>query len=84
MPGPLRPSDPRHTATSIWLLYLAQDQVWEAKGRLTLTTKLLQDSLYKDESEAYDKDRAPVDYPVRTELAHALLNLAYAQLALKQ
>ena len=25
-----------------------------------------------------------VDYPTRLELAHALLNLAYAQLALKQ
>ena len=37
-----------------------------------------------DAHKAYSNDGAPVDYPVRLELTHALLNLVYAQLALKQ
>ena len=31
-----------------------------------------------------EADGAPVDYPIRLELAHAFLNLAYTQLPLKQ
>ena len=69
---------------SIGSLHLAQDQVWEAKGGLALAAELLRGGLYDDANEAYGKDGARVDYPVRLELAHALLNLAYTQLALKQ
>ena len=40
--------------------------------------------MYDDAHKAYGEDGALVDYPVQLELAHALLNLTYAQLALKQ
>ena len=71
-----------HDNISLWSsirsLHLAQDQVWEAKGGLALAVELLRGGLYDNVNEAYGKDGARVDYPVRLELAHALLNLAYA------
>ena len=54
------------------------------RGGLALAAELLRDGLHDNAHKAYGEDGAPVDYPVRLELAHALLNLAYTQLALKQ
>ena len=84
IPWPLRPSDLRRTATSIGSLHLGQDQVCEAKGALALATELLQDNLHNTTHKVYTKDGPPVDYSVRLELPHALLNLTYVQLTLKQ
>jgi hypothetical protein len=73
---------------SLWmfigLLNLAQDQGWEAKGGLALTAELLRDDLHDNAHKTYGTDGARVDYLVRLELAHALLNLTHAQMALKQ
>ena len=49
-----------------------------------MAAELLRDGLHGDAHKVYGEDGALVNYPVRLEMAHALLNLAYAQLALKQ
>ena len=73
----MHPSNPRCTTTSIGSLHLAQDQIWEARGRVALAAELLRDNLHTDTCEMYSKDGAPVDYPVLLELPHVLLNLVY-------
>ena len=34
--------------------------------------------------QVYGKERAPMDYPVKLELVHVFLTLAYTQLVMKQ
>ena len=40
-----------------------------------MAVELLRDDLHDYACELYGKEGAPVDYPVRLKLAHALLNL---------
>ena len=44
--------------------------------------ELLRDNLHNNTRKAYNKEGVLVNYPVRLELMHVLLNLKYAQLAL--
>ena len=74
--------------SAIGSLHLAQNQVWKAKGELELAVGLLRlrDGIDGDSDsfEAYGENGEIVEFPVKLELANALLNLAYAQLGLKQ
>jgi len=71
---------------SIGSLQLDYNRVWEARGELEMAVQLLRNDLHRNggASVAYNEDGDDVEFPVRLELAAALLNLAYAQLALKQ
>jgi len=72
--------------SAIGSLKLSVNKLWEAKDELESAVRLLSDSVDEDADsfEAYDENGEIIEYPVRLELANALLNLSYALLGLKQ
>ncbi|KAL7550404.1 hypothetical protein ACHAWF_013647 [Thalassiosira exigua] len=69
--------------SAIGSLQLAMNDLWAATGELQVAVALLRDG-DRDYFEAYGDDGSVQNYPVKLELANALLNLAYAQLGLKK
>jgi len=72
--------------TAIGSLKLAKNRIWEARGELETAVRLLREGIGegRDSFEADVEGGEIIEYSVRLELANALLNLAYAQVALKQ
>jgi len=68
-------------------LHLALNQIREARNELVLAVELLRGVTTTAEGDEYEfvgQNGQTILYPIEIDLADALMNLAYAQLALKQ
>ncbi|KAL7461310.1 hypothetical protein ACHAXS_001732 [Conticribra weissflogii] len=68
-------------------IYLALNQIREARNELVLAVGLLRGAATTTDGAGYEfvgQDGQTISYPIEIDLADALMNLAYAQLALKQ
>mmetsp|Transcript_14322 Transcript_14322/g.30609 ORF Transcript_14322/g.30609 Transcript_14322/m.30609 type:complete len:745 (-) Transcript_14322:45-2279(-) len=69
--------------SGIGSLQLSLNKLWEAKSELEMAVSLLSNGV-DGEYDSYGENGEIIDYPVKLELANALLNLAYVLLGLRQ